>query len=383
VARAGSIRPRPDLGPDAWEIRVGAGKDLGAPARADGRARYRQVSRIVRGGKRAATVALRDLVAEVDAGDHRKTEGTVAHLLEQWLAHAEHDLSPSTIRRYRGLARAHIVPALGGRRLDAVTPGDLDALYARLRSRGLAPATVRQVHAVVRRAFAVAVRWRWLSSNPAADAQAPKVRAHEAVPPTLDEYRRVLAEVRSSRAGPELLVFLVLAAHTGARRGELCGLRWSDVDLEAGSVGIVRSVVELDGGRVAVKDTKSGGRRRIALDDATVMALRAHRAAAVELAGGRLPQDAFVFTDDPDGSAPWKPGRVTRAWDRCRKRAGVPARLHDLRHLHASELLAAGVPVRTVAGRLGHDPTMTLRVYGHITSASDREAANIIGRVLG
>jgi integrase len=325
VARAGSIRPRPDLGPDAWELRVGAGKDPAAPPRNDGRPRYRQVSRIVRGGKRAATVALRDLVAEVDAGEHRRTEGTVAHLLEQWLAHAEHDLSPSTARTYRTYIRAHIVPAIGNRRLDTLTPGDLDQLYGRLRSQGLAPATVRQVHAIIRRALAVAVRWRWVSTNVAADAQAPKVRTHEAVPPTLEEYQKVLAEVRASRAGPELLVFLLVAAHTGARRGEICGLRWGDVDLEACSVGIVRSVVELDGGRVAIKDTKSGGRRRIALDDATVAALAAHHGAAVELAGGRLPADAFVFSDDPDGATPWKPGRRASAPPRPPPPARLPA----------------------------------------------------------
>jgi len=384
VARAGSIRPRPDLGPDAWELRVGAGRDpAGAPG-PDGKARYRQVSRIVRGGKRTATVALCDLVAEIDAGQHRRTEGTegtVAHLLEQWLAHAEHDLSPSTVRSYRSKIRAYIVPAIGARRLDTLTPGDLDAMYAALRARGLAPATVRQVHATIRRALTVAVRWRWVTTNVAEDAQAPRVRTHEAIPPTLAEYHRVLAEAATSRAGQPLATFFLLAAHTGARRGELCGLRWGDIDLDGASLGISRSIVEQDGGTVAVKDTKSGNRRRISIDPATVTALAGHRAAAERLAGG-TPLAGYVFTDDPDGATPWNPGRLTQAWDRCRKRVGVAARLHDLRYLHASQLLAAGVPVRTVAGRLGHDPTMTLRVYGHITTDSDRAAADIIGQVL-
>ncbi len=177
----------------------------------------------------------------------------------------------------------------------------------------------------------------------------------------------------------------MLAAATGARRSELVALRWRNVDVPEGVVRIERGVVMGPTGLVE-KDTKTHAARRVALDDGTVQLLAAHRArmaARAAMCRVELTEDAFVFSNSGDGSGSWFPDSVTRAFKRLCITEGLPdARLHDLRHF-ASQLLSAGVDVRTVAGRLGHrNAATTLNVYAHFLEQADRSAADVIGRVI-
>ncbi len=179
-------------------------------------------------------------------------------------------------------------------------------------------------------------------------------------------------------------MLLLVGAVTGARRGELCALRWSDIDLAHGSVLIHRALIDV-GGRVGEKDTKTHAARRLRLDLATVEALTAYRAAtevrSVAL-GTALAVDAFAFSHAADGSMPIRPDKVTGSFRRLADRLDLThVRLHDLRHFAATRMLAAGVPVRTVSGRLGHaDASTTLGVYAHFVDASDQDAAAVMGR---
>jgi len=171
------------------------------------------------------------------------------------------------------------------------------------------------------------------------------------------------------------------------RRGEACGLRWTDIDVDAATLVVQRAVVVVRGEGLYEKDTKTHASRRIALDQVTIEALVGHRREMDERAatcGVELAPDAFVFSHAPDGARPWRPENVSSAFTRVRTRAGLEhVRLHDLRHMHATQLLAAGVPVRTVSGRLGHaNAATTLNVYGHFLEASDRQAAAVIGELL-
>jgi integrase len=136
-----------------------------------------------------------------------------------------------------------------------------------------------------------------------------------------------------------------------------------------------------------LKDTKTHAARRIALDPETLSALAAHRKRLefrAALCRVDVGPDGFVFTATVDGSQPLHPDTITGAFSRICRRAGLSSvRLHDLRHLHATQLLAAGVPVRTVSGRLGHaNAATTLNVYAHFLEASDREAAHVISGLL-
>ena len=150
---------------------------------------------------------------------------------------------------------------------------------------------------------------------------------------------------------------------------------------------IRRSVASVPAGTF-VKDTKTHSARRLAVDPETIDALHSRRVRADALAvmcRCAVASEAYVFSSSPDGSAPLHPDTVTGGFQRLCRRLGLGGiRLHDLRHLHATQLLAAGVPVRTVSGRLGHaNPATTLNVYAHFLDASDRQAAGVIGDLLG
>ena len=347
--------------------------------------RTKQVSRTVHGTKREAQRSLATLVAEVSAGKVATSAETLGGLVQRWLDQKCEQLSPTTAREYRRLTRTLIEPALGSFSLRKVTTQRLDAFYAGLsRERELSASSVRQVHAVLRGALGQAVRWGWLPSNPAATASPPKQRRHEVTPPAMADTRALL--LAADQHDPEFGALLRVLAATGARRGEVCGLRWSDIDLDTGTASIRRSVAAVPGGTIE-KDTKTHAARRIALDAATLAVLRDHRARMETRATAcalAFDPHGFVFTITANGSAPLHPDTVTAAFRRLCDKAGLTdVRLHDLRHLHATQLLAAGVPVRTVSGRLGHaNAATTLNVYAHFLEASDRDAAAIIGDLL-
>jgi integrase len=368
----------------AWELRAYAGLDP-----ISGKQKY--VTRTFRGGKREAEEALARLVSEVSGGAQSAQDATVADVIREWLAVSGSSLSPTTLRGYDWIVRTYIVPHLGPIRLARLGPAQLDRYYAKLMESGgregaqLSPATVRQVHAILRRALEQAVRWGWIPTNPASRATPPKPRPPELAPP---DPAAVIALIKdATEHDPDFGCFLHLAATTGARRSEVCALRWRDLDLKSGSLVIGRGIVEGAEGRLIEKDTKTHASRRIALDRETVKVLRAHRdrmkARASEL-GLTFGEESLVFSREPDGSRPWTPNDVTKQFIRCRKRVGQPnVRLHDLRHFAASRLLAAGVSVRTVSGRLGHaNAATTLGVYAHFIEESDRDAAAKLGALV-
>jgi integrase len=176
-----------------------------------------------------------------------------------------------------------------------------------------------------------------------------------------------------------------LAAVTGARRGELCGIQWSDIDLDAGSLVIRRSVVELSH-QLTVKDPKTHQVRRIALDDVTVRLLRERHASqgvSALACGVGLGVDAYVLSDDAAGRVPLHPNLLSDRFRRLVRAMGVERRLHDLRHWHVTQALGAGLPVRDVAERVGHaSAQMTLEVYGHAIADSDRKVAEVVAGLL-
>jgi integrase len=170
------------------------------------------------------------------------------------------------------------------------------------------------------------------------------------------------------------------------RRGELCGLRWSDVDFKRREVEVSRAVILAPGG-LAEKTTKTGRVRPVALDEVGMALLVEYRAtvdAWARAADAVISSGSYVFSPYFDGSKPFRPDNVTGFFIRVRDSLGFgDFRLHDLRHFTATQLIGAGVDVRTVAERLGHsDASLTLRVYSHAIRERDRAAADIIGRVL-
>lgn len=178
-----------------------------------------------------------------------------------------------------------------------------------------------------------------------------------------------------------------MAAATGARRGEVCGLRWSDINLDQQTIRIERSVSATCASGLVIKATKTGRVRRVSITTQAKDALLQHRSRAQQTAADNRrfvdPAD-LVLTNDPTCQRPWRPELVTRRWERLRANAGMPVvRLHDLRHFVATELLTAGIDVRTVANRLGHARTSTTMDIYWGFPARDRDAADHLQRVLG
>lgn len=366
-------------GPKRYEVVVYVGIHPGT-------GKPKHISRTVRGTKAEAKRKETALKADVQAGRLTADTGrTVGQLLDKWLEVTAPDLSPTTVEGYRSKIKHHLRPTIGAKRLAKLKTEDVDRLYAGLRAKGLSAASVRQCHAILRRALRQAEVWRWIPphSNPADQAQKPKVRPDEYRLPEAVQIVQLLNELE--RKNPEVATFVLVAAGTGARRGEVCGLRWSDIDWEDHSLLIARAVIDADN-KVMVKDTKTHAYRRISLDPATLEALRRHRdymANRARIAQMDLEPHAYVFSSEADSSAPWHPDWPSGCFQKTRNRMGFRFKLHDLRHFSVSRQLAAGVPVRTVAGRHGHaSADMTLKTYGHFIPASDRQAAVVMGDLL-
>lgn len=280
------------------------------------------------------------------------------------------------------MIRNHIEPALGSIRLRKLDVATLDSFYRSLTKKGLAPATVRQAHAVIRSALKQGVRWDWVPINVAEKASPPRLRKASTNTPTPDDVGRLVAHAAESRY-PEFAVMLHLAVITGARRGELCGLRWSDVDDKRAELLIQRSIFETTDHTIIEKSTKTHQARRIALDEGTMPVLARHRESMesrAEFCGVKFDPKAYVFSDHERGVEPWRPDRVTLAFTRlCRELEIEGIRFHDLRHFAATSLLSAGIDVRTVSGRLGHaNAATTLGTYAHFVGAADRRAAETL-----
>ncbi|MDN5849870.1 MAG: tyrosine-type recombinase/integrase, partial [Nitrococcus sp.] len=246
---------------------------------------------------------------------------------------------------------------------------------------GLSSTTMRHIHYILRGAYEKGVRWRWLSSNPVLLVDAPRANAPNPSPPSPEEAALIVEEAWQD---PDWGTLVWLTMTTGARRGELCGLRWSHVDLP-NSVLTIRRAIAQDGPDRWEKDTKTHQQRRVALDPETVKALTEHWercSARSESLGVPLTRDAFVFSLAPDGSAHLVPSSVSQRYSRLAARLGIETHLHCLRHYSATELIAAGVDVRTVAGRLGHSGggVTTLRVYAAWLAEADQRASESLAQ---
>jgi integrase len=295
------------------------------------------------------------------------------------------------VASYRRNLRVHVVPRLGGIRLQALTPMHLDKMYAELLARGnmrtegtaLSARTVRYVHTVLKKALSDATRKGLLMRNPSDAATPPtakSAKAREMAFWSPAELHRFLAAVESD----DLFPMLRLVAMSGLRRGEACGLRWSDVDLDTGRVQVRQTLVPIASGTgrnelLMQETTKSdAGRRHVDLDPATVAVLRTHRARQAQLRlsmGTGWTDSGLVFTEITGGHV--NPTKVSARFDVLVRRFDGPRlRFHDLRHTHCAHLIDADVNIKTISRRLGHaSVSFTLDRYGHLMPEADGEAA--------
>ena len=415
-----------------WELRVSVGREP-----LTGRYRYKSKTADAKDKKEAQRKA-NAWELELADGSLSGDGGTFGQLCESWIKHKTRRWSPSTLKEHRRIVHRYLASLLD-RDVTKIGTKTLDDFYAELTARGgrcrhrpcprrpcpkhgarcerkgcerptcekhsgrcagwapcevqpcrhgspLSASTVNRIHVVVHAALQQAVVWGWIARNPADHADPGEILEDEIEPPDDVDIIRILAEAEQIDA--RLAVYLLVAAETGARRGALHALRWTSIDLKSGVARFPRVIVMGPDGlveRSASRRKKSG--RKVALSPYCVAALIAHQASQAEMAlaaGGELPADAHLFSDDPLGERCWRPDSTDRKFRQLRSDIGMDEiRLHDFRHYMATTLLAAGVDPKTVAQRGGWTKVATmLDRYAHALPASDRNAADAIGDIL-
>jgi integrase len=309
---------------------------------------------------------------------------TLEEYLRHWLEHVvRHTVRPWTFAGYESKVRVHIIPALGQVRLQALRPPDLEAFYSRKLAAGLSRRTVEYLHAILHRALGHAERQGLIPFNPADRVRPPRPARTPGRLGVLspEQARRFLEAARQYEYGP----LFVLAVTTGMRLGELLGLKWQDIDFEAGAVHVRRALYRVRGEWVEGEPKSAAGKRKITLPALAVAVLKEHRVAQLEArlkAGAAWEETGLVFTTAT--GRPIHPRNVNRALESVLKRAGLPRiRFHDLRHSHATLLLMLGENPRVVQERLGHSQiTLTLQTYSHVLPDLQAGAARKIGEAL-
>lgn len=376
----GSIKRR---GQASWTVII----DLGTHPVTGKR---RQLSKAVKGPKRNADAELVQLLHERDTGVERPTgKLTVAAFLEQWLRdYVLGNCAPKTYSTYCQVVRGHLVPTLGSLDLVALRPSHIQALYARMlkdgrrdhHGGGLSARSVLRYHQVLHAALHSAVRWQVLIRNPADSVDPPRAEHRDLSTMTPEQARTVMAAADATPYGS----FVRLALLTGMRRGELIGLRWSDVD--GSFLHVQQTAQRISGMGVVYRQPKTRlSRRSIALSPDAVAVLRTQRARQAEaklLAGPAYVDRDLVFATGL--GSPIEAGNLARVWYRIRVAAGMPRlRLHDLRHGHATLMLGQGVHPKVVSERLGHASiAITLDTYSHVLPGLQEAAAVALDSIL-
>lgn len=367
----GTIRQRKD---GRWEAMYSFRDERGNLQR---RSLYAKTQREVR-------EKLTTAIAALDRGQPPLTDRqTVAQFLDRWLADVvKPSVRPKTYESYRQIVRLYLAPTLGQHRLAKLTPQHVQSLMNEQLTAGRAPRTVLYMRAVLRRALGQALKWGLVARNVATLVDPPRSQRHDIRPLTPEQAGQFLTAARGDR----LEALYAVAVSVGLRQGEILGLRWEDVDLDAGVLRVRVALQRLDGKPQLVEPKTRQSRRTLPLPAVVVRQLHAHRTRQREerlLAGERWQGAGWglVFTNTLGG--PLEPRNLTTRYKALLARAGLPnIRFHDLRHSCASLLLAQGVPMRLIMDILGHSQIgLTMNTYAHIFPELQRQAADAMDRL--
>lgn len=313
-----------------------------------------------------------------------KTNLTLSEYLDEWINYHQHFVKPTTLVSYTDLIRNYLKPRLGSIPLQSVTTSDIERFYTGLittpglKGQKLSKASATRIFAVLSKCLGHAAKQKLIQHNPAKLVELPGFRSTVPKPWTFSEMNTFLDLAKDDR----LFFYFRLAAYTGARRGELAALRWSDFDGEAITINKTRS---MSGSKVVEQNSTKGGhngQRRVTLDShksftepGTIELLKAHKARQEQERDklGDLWQDTGYMFTHLNGQ-PLDPAVPRKVFSRIIKENGLrPVRLYDLRHTHATESLRIGIPLHVVAYRLGHrDSSVTSNIYAHVDTEQDQ-----------
>jgi integrase len=355
-------------GKNSWQLKF----DVGT---VNGKRQTRYAT--VRGPYKDAQRKLTELLSAVDTNTlPEPTAMTVAEYLTDWLKTA-HEQSPKTLERYGELAQHQIIPHLGGMKLRELRAEHIRAWHSKLLGADLSPVTVGHAHRLLHKVLAPVVKGNTLTlyGPPAAEVKELEILQS-------DQVKAVLAALEGHTLAP----IIRLAIDTGMRRGELLGVQWGDIELDAvpPTLRVERSVEETKAGGLRLKPPKTKrGRRSISLPPETVVMLRELKVEQMQIrlavGLGKLEGTTLVFGTIE--SELRSPRAVSRAWRRFVVSKGLPKlQFHALRHTHVSMLIRKGVDILTISRRIGHSkPSVTLDVYGHLLGGADAAAAALEG----
>jgi integrase len=338
-----------------------------------------------KGTKRQAQVECARLISALKADTYLEpSKTTLAQFLERWLEHIRAHVTPKSHERYTGLVRTNVIPLLGSVHLTKLKPIQISTAYSTAlaggrkdgKEGGLSPRSVGHMHRVLKQALGQAVRWGELNRNPADTVNPPKV---EWKPMETFDLAQTAEMIEFIRPFPIFMPSL-LAVLCGLRRGEICALRWRNVDLAAGQIAIVESLEQTKAG-LRIKSPKNGKGRTVALSATVIDELRAHRrerAQQLLKLGVALTDDDLVIAHADNSIVP--PIWVSQQWARTiRKTKLAHLRFHDLRHAHATHLLANGINPKIASERLGHSRVgITLDLYSHVMPGMQEDAAAMV-----
>lgn len=347
--------------------------------------RRRPTKTVTAANRKAALEELATFITQRSSLEQTLPRRTVNELIDVWLEHLQ--VAGNTKTEWADALRRYVRPHIGTMVVADVDVELLERLWQQLQRNGgrnrrkLDPATVRKARQALRLAFAQAVRWRWIDHNPVADSKiTTSSRRRKVNAPQPDDVTVVTTAIQ--KIDPDFTTWLRLTAHVGERRGEGLGLRWTAIDLEAGTVAI-RTVVILVGGRTTIVEhpKNESSIRTVSIARSHVAALKAMRARQMEkalAAGIPWTDHRFLIAADPEGQRPYAPSSVARRLRKLQIRHKLPrVTIRQLRHHMATQAISRGHDVRTVAGRGGwENPDVLLRVYADWVPARDRALAD-------
>ena len=307
---------------------------------------------------------------------------TVSDYLDRWLsASVKNTVRKNTFARYEQIVRLHLKPALGSKKLKTLTPAHVRALYRHKLDAGFSPRTVQYIHVTLHKALKQAVADGLVHKNVSEAVTPPRSARKEIIPLTAEQVKTFLYAVRDSRMSG----LYVLAVTTGMRQGELLGLRWADVDLEAGTLSVRRTLSMTRDGPIFTAPKTAKSRRSIGLTNATVEALRRHlsnQLAEIEAMGDEYEDQGLIFPNLR--GRPLHPWILATDFKKLMERAELPRiRFHDLRHTFATLMLQNGEHPKVVQEMLGHATiSITLDIYSHVLPNMQSAAVERLGTLL-
>lgn len=365
----------------SWKVRIELPKDING--------KRKQRSYTTYGTRKDAEKFLTEKLRELDTGLYIDTKKMkYSEYLDYWIQETFNNLEITTKEGYIQKIEKHIKVNIGNLYLEDIKPLHLQSLYNKLLvsgklngKGGLSSRTVLSIHRIIHSSLEQAVKWQLIIRNVADCVEPPKAKKYKASYLSDEQTEKLLQVAKTS----DIYIPIAIAIYTGARRGEVLGLNWDNVNLEKGYIKIVNNLCATNNGLIIKQPKTSNGIRTIAISNTLVKILKAHRKKQLEnkLLYGKEYKDSNMVCCYNDGHL-FNPKRFSAKFNEFLEKNNLPIiRFHDLRHSHASLLVKIGIQPKEISQRLGHSNIgITMDLYSHLYDDMDREVADKFDKLI-